>query len=114
VVRVRARIEVCGGGQLPWKQKDLRQRGHAIELHVDAEYPDDRLLPQSGTIDFYDEPRGAGVRVDGGVGEGSEISVNFDPMLAKLICYAESRDNCIDRLERALRDYTILGTKTNL
>ena len=92
----------------------MSQRGHAIEVRVYAEDPDDRFLPQSGTIAFYDEPRGAGVRVDAGVGEGSEISVNFDPMLAKLICYAESRDNCIDRLERALRDYTILGTKTNL
>jgi len=111
---MRGQIEVAGGAPLPWKQKDLRQRGHAIEVRVYAEDPDDRFLPQSGTIAFYDEPRGAGVRVDAGVGEGSEISVNFDPMLAKLICYAESRDNCIDRLERALRDYTILGTKTNL
>src|SRR5438132_605460 len=111
---VRAQIEIASGAPLPWKQTDLRQRGHAIEVRVYAEDPDDRFLPQSGTIGFYDEPRGAGVRVDAGVGEGSEISVNFDPMLAKLICYAESRDNCIDRLERALRDYTILGTKTNL
>ena len=111
---VRAQIEIAGGGSLPWKQKNLQQRGHAIEVRVYAEDPDDRFLPQSGTIAFYDEPPGPGVRIDSGVTQGSEISVNFDPMLAKLICYGESRDVAIDRLARALRDYTILGTKTNL
>ena len=54
------------------------------------------------------------MRVDAGVSQGSEIGVKFDPMLAKLICYAESRDACIDRLDRALRDYIVLGTKTNI
>jgi len=54
------------------------------------------------------------VRVDGGVMQGSEIGVKFDPMLAKLICFADDRDHCIDRLDRALRDYVILGTKTNV
>lgn len=111
---VRAQIEVAGGAKTPWKQKDLQQRGHAIEVRVYAEDPDDRFLPQSGTIAFYQEPGGPGVRVDAGVTQGSEISVRFDPMLAKLICYAESRDACIDRLDAALRHYIILGTRTNL
>ncbi|HEX9492794.1 MAG TPA: biotin carboxylase N-terminal domain-containing protein, partial [Thermoanaerobaculia bacterium] len=111
---VRAQIEVAAGAPLPWKQKDLQQRGHAIEVRVYAEDPDDRFLPQSGTIAYYQQPSGPGVRVDSGVEQGSEISVNFDPLLAKLICHAESRDACIDRLERALRDYVILGTKTNI
>src|SRR5712691_4050490 len=110
---VRAQVEVAGGAPLPWKQKDLQQRGHAIEVRVYAEDPDDRFLPHSGTIAYYQQPSGPGVRVDSGVEQGSEISVNFDPMLAKLICHAESREACIDRLERALRDYGILGTKTN-
>ncbi len=111
---VRAQIEVAAGASLPWKQKDLRQRGQAIEVRVYAEDPDDRFLPQSGTIAVYEEPGGPGVRVDAGVTQGSEISVKFDPMLAKLICHADSRDACIDRLDHAIRDYTILGTKTNL
>jgi len=111
---VRAQIEVASGAPLPWKQSELRQRGHAIEVRVYAEDPDDRFLPQSGTIAAYAEPGGPGVRVDSGVAAGSEVGVKFDPMLAKLICYAESRDACIDRLERALRDYVILGTKTNV
>jgi acetyl/propionyl-CoA carboxylase alpha subunit len=111
---VRAQLDVASGKPLPWKQEDLRQRGHAIEVRVYAEDPDDRFLPQSGTIAVYSEPGGAGVRVDAGVTEGTTIGVRFDPMLAKLICHAPTRDLCIDRLERALRDYVVLGTKTNL
>ncbi len=111
---VRAQIDVAGGAPLPWRQDELRQRGHAIEVRVYAEDPDDRFLPQSGTIAVYRQPAGPGVRVDAGVGGGTRIGVSFDPMLAKLICHAPTRDLCIDRLERALRDYVILGTKTNV
>src|SRR5437763_4797547 len=111
---VRAQLALASGGKLPWKQEDLHQRGHAIEVRIYAEDPDDRFLPQSGTIAFYREPSGPGVRVDAGVSQGTEIGVSFDPMLAKLICCAESRDAAIDRLDRALRDYIVLGTKTNI
>jgi 3-methylcrotonyl-CoA carboxylase alpha subunit len=111
---VRAQLAVASGKPLPWKQSDLQQRGHAIEVRVYAEDPDDRFLPQSGSIAYYSEPSGPGVRVDAGVTRGSEIGLRFDPMLAKLICFAEDRDACIDRMARALRDYTILGTKTNV
>jgi 3-methylcrotonyl-CoA carboxylase alpha subunit len=111
---VRAQLAVAAGGSLPWRQDDLHQRGHAIEVRIYAEDPDDRFLPQSGTIAFYREPSGPGVRVDAGVSQGTEIGVSFDPMLAKLICVAPSRDTAIDRLDRALRDYIVLGTKTNI
>jgi acetyl/propionyl-CoA carboxylase alpha subunit len=111
---VRAQIDVAGGKPMPWTQDELRQRGHAVQVRVYAEDPDDRFLPQSGTIAQYAEPSGPGVRVDAGVMRGSNIGVKFDPMLSKLICYAQDRDTCIDRLQRALRDYVILGTKTNL
>jgi 3-methylcrotonyl-CoA carboxylase alpha subunit len=111
---VRAQLAVAGGAPLPWRQDDLRQRGHAIEVRIYAEDPDDRFLPQSGVIRFYREPAGPGVRVDAGVGQGTAIGVSFDPMLAKLICSGPTRDAAIDRLARALRDYTILGTKTNI
>ncbi|HEX6158633.1 MAG TPA: biotin carboxylase N-terminal domain-containing protein, partial [Thermoanaerobaculia bacterium] len=111
---VRAQLAVAGGAPLPWRQDDLRQRGHAMEVRIYAEDPDDRFLPQSGRIALYAEPSGPGVRVDAGVMRGSEVGVKFDPMLAKLICHADSREACIDRLARALRDYVILGTKTNI
>src|SRR5205823_5458091 len=111
---VRAQLAVAAGASLPWRQEDLRQRGHAIEVRIYAEDPDDRFLPQSGRIAFYREPSGPGVRVDAGVWQGTEIGVNFEPMLAKLICHAESREAAIARLDRALRHYTILGTKTNI
>jgi 3-methylcrotonyl-CoA carboxylase alpha subunit len=111
---VRAQLAVAAGGALPWTQDELRQRGHAIEVRIYAEDPDDRYLPQSGRIGFYREPGGPGVRVDAGVTQGTEIGVSFDPMLAKLICVGESRAAAIDRLDRALRDYIVLGTKTNI
>jgi 3-methylcrotonyl-CoA carboxylase alpha subunit len=111
---VRAQLDLASGKPLPWSQEQLRQRGHAIEVRVYAEDPEDRFLPQTGTIAFYAEPAGPGVRVDAGVTQGTEIGVKFDPMLAKLICYAETRELAIDRLDRALRDYVILGTKTNV
>ncbi len=111
---VRAQIQLASSDVMPWTQDQLRQRGHAIEVRIYAEDPDDRFLPQSGTIAYYSEPSGPGVRVDAGVMQGSEIGVKFDPMLAKLICFADDREHCIDRLDRALRDYVILGTKTNV
>jgi 3-methylcrotonyl-CoA carboxylase alpha subunit len=111
---VRAQIEVASGNPLPWTQDDLRQRGHAIEMRVYAEDPDDRFLPQTGKIALYREPAGPGIRVDAGVEQGSEVQVNFDPMLAKLIAHGETRGAAIARLDGALRDYVLLGTKTNL
>ena len=111
---VRGQIEVASGRPLPWKQEDLWQRGQAIEVRVYAEDAEDRFLPQSGGIAFYREPSGPGVRVDSGVMQGTEIGVSFDPMLAKLVCYAENRDACIDRLAAALGNYIILGLTTNV
>ena len=111
---VRAQLDVASGKPIPWSQDELRQRGHAIEVRVYAEDPDDRFLPQSGTIAYYSEPSGPGVRVDAGVMRGTEIGLRFDPMLAKMICYGPDRETCIERTSRALRDYVILGTKTNI
>ena len=108
---VRAQIDVASGRPLPWKE--VRQRGHAVEVRIYAEDPDDRFLPQSGRIALLREPSGPGVRVDSGVMEGTEIGVSFDPMLAKLICYADDRGAAIDRVDRALREYIVLGLKTN-
>ncbi len=109
---VRAQIEAASGKAIPWKS--LHQRGHAIEGRVYAEDAEDRFLPQCGRIERYVEPAGPGVRVDAGVAKGTKIGVSFDPILAKVICFAEDRAAAIDRLDRALRHYVILGLKTNI
>jgi acetyl-CoA carboxylase biotin carboxylase subunit len=111
---VRAQLLVAAGEPLPWTQEQLTQRGHAIEARVYAEDPSEGFIPQAGRILLYREPRLPGVRIDAGIAEGSEVSVHYDPMLAKVIATAETRDLAIARLTSALRHYPILGIRTNV
>jgi 3-methylcrotonyl-CoA carboxylase alpha subunit len=111
---VRAQLIVAGGGRLPWTQDALQQRGHAIECRVYAEDPSHGFLPQAGPLLMYREPTGPGIRVDSGVVEGGEVTVFYDPLLAKLIVSAETREAAIARAVAALRQYVILGIRTNL
>ena len=111
---VRAQFIVADGGPLPWTQDDLVQRGHAIECRVYAEDPAHGFLPQAGPLHLYREPTGPGIRVDSGVVEGDEIGVNYDPLLAKLIVFAETREAARARAVSALRNYPVLGTRTNI
>ncbi len=111
---VRAQIAVAEGRPLPWRQEDLTQRGHAIECRIYAEDPASGFLPQAGPLLLYREPRGPGIRIDAGVVEGGEVSVSYDPLLAKLIVSAETRERAIDRALAALRQYPILGIHTNV
>jgi len=111
---VRAQLQVAMGSPLPWKQEDLVQRGHAIECRVYAEDPANNFLPQAGPLSLYREPSGPGVRVDSGVVEGMDVPVQYDPMLAKLITHADSRDAAIGRMTAALRAFPILGVRTNV
>ena len=111
---VRAQLLVADGEPLPWTQDDIAQRGHAIEARVYAEDPAQGFLPQAGCIARYVEPQRPGVRVDAGIVEGGEVSVSYDPMIAKVIAAAETRDLAIARLATALREFTIEGIRTNL
>jgi acetyl/propionyl-CoA carboxylase alpha subunit len=111
---VRAQLTVASGGALPWSQDSLAQRGHAIECRVYAEDPASGFLPQAGRLLCYREPAGPGIRVDSGVTEGTTVSVNYDPMLAKLTVSAESRAAALDRMGAALRSFPILGIPTNV
>ena len=111
---VRAQLLVAMGRPLPWRQADLAQRGHAIECRVYAEDPANGFLPQAGPLRLYREPSGPGLRVDSGVEEGTEVPVQYDPMLAKLIASAETRELAIDRAVAALRAFPILGVRTNV
>jgi acetyl-CoA carboxylase biotin carboxylase subunit len=111
---VRAQIAVAAGEALPWTQEALSQRGHAIEARVYAEDPARNDLPQAGPLLLYREPSMPGVRVDAGVTEGSEVSVHYDPLLAKLIAWGETRDAARRRALAALRSYPVLGIRTNI
>ena len=111
---VRAQLIVASGEPLPWDQRGLIQRGHAVEARVYAEDPSRGFLPQAGRLLLYREPRLPGVRVDAGFVEGDEISIHYDPLLAKVIASAETRDLAIARLIAALRGYPILGIRTNI
>ena len=111
---VQAQLHVAAGERLPWEQASLTQRGHAIECRVYAEDPADDFLPQSGPLTVYREPRAPGVRIDSGVLEGGDVSVHYDPLLAKVIAHAETRSAAIARAMAALRDFPVLGIRTNV
>jgi len=111
---VRAQFEVAAGRPLPWTQAALAQRGHAIECRVYAEDPAQGFVPQAGTLLRYREPQGPGIRVDSGVREGMTIPVHYDPLLAKLTVWAESRAAAIARASAALRAFPVLGIRTNI
>ena len=111
---VHAQLLVASGKPLPWTQADLTQRGHVIECRIYAEDPAQDFLPQAGRLLMYREPSGPGIRVDAGVIEGGEVPVFYDPLLAKLIVSAETRDAAIARARAALRHYIVLGIRTNI
>jgi acetyl-CoA carboxylase biotin carboxylase subunit len=111
---VHAQIAVARGDALPWTQRSLSQRGHAIEVRVYAEDPSKNDLPQAGPLLLYREPSMPGIRIDSGVIEGGEIGVHYDPLIAKLIADGETRDIARRRAVEALRHYPILGIRTNV
>ncbi len=111
---VRAQILVASGEPLPWLSPSITQRGPAVEARVYAEDPAHGFLPQAGRLLLYREPRMPGVRVDAGVEEGGEIPVHYDPLIAKVIATAATRDEAIARLRSALREFPILGVQTNI
>ena len=111
---VHAQFVVAAGGRLPWNQKSIRQRGHAIECRIYAEDPAGGFLPQAGPLLVYREPVGPGIRIDSGVVEGGTIPVHYDPLLAKLTASAETRDAAIARAHTALDAFPILGIRTNV
>jgi acetyl-CoA carboxylase biotin carboxylase subunit len=111
---VRAQISIAAGERLPWSQEHLSQRGHAIEVRVYAEDPAQNDLPQAGPLLLYREPVMPGIRIDSGVVEGGEVTVHYDPMVSKLIASGETRDTARRRAIAALKNYPILGIRTNV
>ncbi|MDQ3064621.1 MAG: ATP-grasp domain-containing protein, partial [Acidobacteriota bacterium] len=111
---VREQINVANGAELSFLQKDIAWNTHAIECRVYAEDPENNFLPSPGKITRLRVPQGNGVRDDGGIYEGAEVSIYYDPMISKLAVFGKTREEAIDRLRRALREYEVGGIKTTL
>ncbi|PIE20661.1 MAG: 3-methylcrotonyl-CoA carboxylase [Neptuniibacter caesariensis] len=111
---VEWQLRIAAGNELPITQSELQIRGHALEARIYAEDPDNDFLPATGTLKYLQTPaENAHVRVDTGVVQGDEVSVFYDPMIAKLIVWDESREAAINRMVQALEEYRIAGLKTN-
>lgn len=110
---VAEQIRIAAGKELSVKQADLSQRGHAIECRIYAEDGENNFMPSTGEILHYSEPSGPGVRVDSGVSCGARITVDYDPIMAKLIVHAPDRSAAISKMVEALNGYKILGVKTS-
>ncbi len=111
---VAEQIKIAAGEPLSIKQEDVRLRGAAIECRIASEDPYNNFLPSTGCITFVQEPSGPGVRVDSALFEGFEVTLYYDPMIAKVIVWAEDRPKAIQRMKRALREFKILGVSTNI
>ncbi|MCU0431176.1 MAG: acetyl-CoA carboxylase biotin carboxylase subunit [Cytophagaceae bacterium] len=111
---VKEQIKIARGERLGFTQADLRRNGHALELRVYAEDPANNFLPDIGTLLEYKRPEGPWVRVDDGYEEGMEIPIFYDPMIAKLIVWGANRDQAIERMKKAIDQYTIKGVATTL
>lgn len=110
---VRLQIQVANGEKLPLKQEEIRQNGHAIECRICAEDPDNNFLPTTGKIRRVGLPSSLGSRLDSGYSDNSEVNVNYDPMLAKLITWAPARTEAIEKMQQSLNEVVFSGIKTN-
>jgi len=109
---VREQIKIAAGEELSLTQEDVKIDGWAIECRINAEKADMNFAPAPGPIEVYDEPSGPGIRVDSGVKAGSEVTPMYDPMVAKLIVWDESREAATRRMLRALDEYEIAPLST--
>lgn len=109
---VQAQLRVASGEPLPWTQEQVAQRGSSIECRIYAEDPAKGFLPSPGRLTRLVLPDGPGVRVECGVAEGVEVSVHYDPLLAKLITAGRTRDEAIERMSAALASFVVEGVKT--
>ncbi|GHT08381.1 acetyl-CoA carboxylase biotin carboxylase subunit [Bacteroidia bacterium] len=111
---VRDMILVASGNPLPYKQEDIEFRGAAIECRIYAEDPENNFMPSPGIIRVREAPEGRNVRLDSAAYAGFEVSLHYDPMIAKLCIWGRNRESAISNMKRALREYKILGIKTTI
>jgi 3-methylcrotonyl-CoA carboxylase alpha subunit len=111
---VQWQIRIAAGEKLPFAQDTLRQRGHAIECRLYAEDPANNFLPATGTLLRFNQPQGPGVRIDSGFTGGDEITIHYDPLIAKVIVWAEDRPAAIRKMTAALQETVLLGVTHNV
>jgi acetyl-CoA carboxylase biotin carboxylase subunit len=111
---VREQLRIAAGARLGYGQADVRARGWAIECRISAEDPAAGFIPSPGRIAAWRPPGGPWVRVDSGVYEGGEVPLHYDPLMAKLIVWGQSRDEAATRMGRALAEFTVAGVKTTI
>ena len=110
---VKHQILAAYGSVLNLSQGDIKVRGHSIECRINAEHPE-TFIPSPGLVNQYHQPGGLGVRVDSAIYQGYSVPPNYDSMIAKLITFGDSRDDCIQKMKRALEEYVIIGIDTNI
>ena len=111
---VKERLTIAAGRKLRWRQADIAIKGHAIECRINAENPYSNFLPAAGRITSLTEPTGPGVRLESGIYAGFEVSLYYDPLLAKLVVWGETRAEAILRMRRALEEYRVGGIRTTI
>lgn len=111
---VEWQLRIAANESLPLTQENIHIRGHAIECRIYAEDPRHEFIPSMGQLHFLQEPVGEGIRLDSGVTNNSEITMYYDPMMAKLIAWGDTRDQSLQRLQQALKHYHIGGVQTNI
>jgi len=111
---VKGQIRIAAGEKLPFTQKDIALNGAAVECRVYAEDPDNNFFPSPGRIRLLQTPSGPGVRDDSGVYEGWTVPIEYDPLISKLVAWAPTRSEAIQRMQCALREYRVEGIETNL
>ena len=110
---IKYQILCHAGISIPSWMQNIKLRGHSIECRINAEHPES-FIPSPGKISQYHQPGGLGVRVDSAVYQGYKIPSHYDSMIGKLITFAETRNECISKMKRALEEYVIMGINTNI
>jgi len=110
----KEQIKIAFSLPLGYTQEDICWKGAAIECRIYAEDPENNFLPSTGTVSYYEEPAGPGIRVDSGLYEGCEVPIYYDPIIGKLITWGKDREEAIQRMKRALSEYHISGVATTI
>ncbi len=111
---VKEQILIAAGNPLSFTQEDVKQNGHAIECRIYAEDPDNNFMPSPGTMTYYKEPSGEGIRIDTGIEKATTIESFYDPMISKLIVWGADRENARIKIIESLKEYIVHGIKTNV